>query len=129
METFNFKFDSGEYIVIESPLTAAVHVQDPATFQWVWKNKIVPPTAILRIDNITMGGQYKRASVEVVFSFLVRKNKHIKEAGIPKKFNVSVYDLNGLAYRVLKESEVETEMNVLLRKMKIENLEYNGLSD
>ncbi len=124
---FNFEFNDKDFIIIYTDLkfTTVSEIFDYAKQKYhrTENSIIIPINSILRIENITMGGQYKRGAVDVVFTFLVKKNKHIKtEYKIPNRFIFNVYELNGFKYSILKEDEVDKKMKSLIRKDKINNL-------
>lgn len=124
---FNFEFDIKDYIIIHSELKrTTVTIEFDYVKQVNNRTEttcIIPANSILRIDNITMGGRYKRSAVDIVFTFLVKKNKHINlDYKIPNKIIFDVYELNGLKYSILKEDEVDKKMESLIRKNKINNI-------
>ena len=113
-EVFNFEIKINDYIIIYNPIQVNIGTTINPLFT------MLPENTILRIDNITTGGQYKKPSVEIVFAFLTKKNKHINLVEkIPSKFNKSVYDLNKLEYSKIGEEDLDKIINTLLRKNKI----------
>lgn len=118
IHTFNFHIKKGDFCIIKSPIK---HEE----FAYPKNNIVViPENSVLRVDRIsikTHSSSHERYEVE--FYFLSKKNKHIvTDYKIPNKLVISIYDLNGIQYSLVKEDEIDAHVNGLMRKYKIGNL-------
>jgi hypothetical protein len=117
---FSFHIKKGDYIVLHNPIKYNYYSYP--------NNGVatIPENAVLRVERISIKTHSVHERYEVEFYFLVKKNKHIKtENKIPNKITIEIYDLNGVKYSLVKEEDIDTKVNALLRKHKIENL-ING---
>jgi hypothetical protein len=114
---FSFHIKKGDYIILHTTL--------PYTYYSYPKNLVttIPTNSVLRIDKLNIKTDSSNPAHEIEFYFLVKKNKHIKsDSKIPNKIVVSIYELNGVKYSIVKEENIDTTVNSLLRKHKIECL-------
>jgi hypothetical protein len=114
---FSFNLREGDYILTYTSILIKEKIEGK------YIDIVIPENTILRIDNVTMGGRFKRSAVDIIFSFLVKKNKHLNiDYKIPNKISIDVYSLNGLKYLVLNETNVDIKVKSLLRKSKIQKI-------
>lgn len=125
MHISNFNFEPGSFIVSRDNFTLYERTG-------TWSTKInstvvcvIPTNTILRIENVTMeGSAYQSGEIDIIFSFLITKNKHMaKNCGIPKSFRFTLHQLNGFMYdTILDATALDIEINRLLRTVKIDKI-------
>jgi hypothetical protein len=103
VQQFNFGFNIGDYVLLHNDL------QGKTT---------IPKGTLLKVENITMGGLYKRSSVECIFTIIKKINPHLKGIKMETRIKISVYNLSGMLYETIKSEELESYS----RERKIESI-------
>ncbi len=114
---FGFHIKKDDFIILQTPLTYSYYAYP--------KNgvAILPVNTVLRVDKLNIKTDSANPNDEIEFYYLVKKNKHIKtEEKIPNKIVLSIYNLNGVKYSLVKEEDIDTYVNGLMRKHKIDTL-------
>lgn len=115
----NFNMNIDDYIVCLSELKTVDYRPNA-------KLVTIPINSVLKIENITLGGMYKRNALEIVFKFTKKNNFHLgkdKVREIPSLFRFTIYALNGFEYDIIQKDGLERKLESLLRISKIENIE------
>lgn len=114
---FNFHIKKGDFCILHDTIKFTI-------YQYPNNNIIdIPINTVLRVDRISIKTHSSHERYEVEFYFLAKKNKHIvTEYKIPNKLTISIYELNGIKYSLVKEEDIDTHVNGLMRKHKIETL-------